>query len=181
MRDPHFCFVGAMFAQNPFCTKYKSKQRSVLHKIKTKIQFSNIYLSLSHCPMDPLLNGKIERKSDHLLDLPRAQLSDAINIVAVNRYFAILVLHCATCCGRLPFWYIVETTFHWHCGTMPSTLYRTNILSIFIVPVYVRYYSYCGSISLLLPSWLLWHANIVTSGFNFTFIAQYCSYFHHGF
>ena len=44
--------------------------------------------------MDPLLNGKIERKSDHLLDLPRAQLSDAINIVAVNRYFAIPVLHC---------------------------------------------------------------------------------------
>ena len=107
MRDPHFCFVGAMFAQNPFCTKCKSKQRSVLHKIKKKIQFSNIYLSLSHCPMEPLLNGKIERKSDHLLDLPRAQLSDAINIVAVNRYFAILVLHCGINCGRLPFWYIV--------------------------------------------------------------------------
>ena len=118
MRDPHFCFVGAMFAQNPFCTKCKSKQRSVLHKIKTKIQFSNIYLSLSYCPMDPLLNGKIERKSDHLLDLPRAQLSDAINIVAVNRYFAILVLHCGTYCERLPFWYSIVTTFHLHCGTL---------------------------------------------------------------
>ena len=50
--------------------------------------------------MKLLLNGKIERKSDHLLDLPRAQLSDAINIVAVNRYFAILVLNC----GRYILW-----------------------------------------------------------------------------